>query len=400
MVSSLVLLRCVCVVFLAVLQTNPKVFAAETKGASVTFKVSVADEPRTATIELRKIGDVAYVPINAVIHQFGGGANILSGRAQFDFLGKTAWVRLDGRSVNASRKQFQVRHTVVRDRTDILMALTDIVPFFEDAFGVNVSQEVGISEKPEERIREPKTVVMEDLDLPDKPAEETPLADFDPITRDRPAKPKRIGPINVIVIDAGHGGVDVGCQSAAIVEKDLTLAIARRTARVLQASFEGRVMLTRSQDANPALKARARLANAQKADLLVSIHAGAGFSPFAQGFEIFVPPDARLSAALGKPETEATGASLYAAQSADIAAEAARKLTEATGATNRGIRRARCRLFDEVDMPCILLEVGCLTNHAEASKLAEEGYQMKIAQGLAEGILEYARGLAANGATP
>lgn len=387
------------VVFLVLLYSAHVAVAADGEGASVTFKVSVADEPRTATVELRKVGDVAYVAINAVLHQFGGGVSILPGRAELDFLGRSAWVRLGGTSVNASLNQFQVRHEILGTDGSVLMALADVVPFFKNAFGVDAGQEVGGIVEPRDRIREPETVVMEDLALPDM-AEEPPLADLDSIESDRRTEERRRERVDMIVIDAGHGGTDQGCQSAAIVEKDLTLAIARRMARVLEASFDGRIMLTRSQDLNPSLNARARLANAQKADLLISIHAGAGFAASAQGFEIFVPPDARLDAALGKSDTEAKGARRYAAQSSDIAEVVARQLGQASGATNRRIRTAPCRLFDEADMPCILVEVGCLTNFSEAPKLAEEAYQMKLAQGLADAVLEYAAGVSESGATP
>lgn len=389
---------CVSVVFLILYHSSHAV-TADGAGANVTFKVSVADESRAATVELRKVGDVAYVAINAVLHQFGGGSNILPGRAELDFLGRSAWVRLGGKSVNASLNQFQVRHDIIGADGGVLMALADVVPFFKNAFGVDVRQEVGGSESPRDRIREPETVVMEDLALPDM-AEETPLADLDPIESDPRTERHQRERIDMIVIDAGHGGTDQGCQSAAIVEKDLTLAIARRMARVLQASFEGRIMLTRSQDLNPSVEARARLANAQNADLFISIHAGASFAASAQGFEVFVPPDARLDAALGRSDTEAKGARLYAAESSEIAEVVARKLVEASGAGNRGTRVAPCRLFDEVDMPCIVVEVGCLTNYTEAPKLAEEAYQMKLAQGLADAVLEYAGGGSANGAAP
>jgi N-acetylmuramoyl-L-alanine amidase len=397
--SSVLLFLCTGALLVTVYEGIPEVFAADAEGVNVTFKTSIADEARAASVELRKISDVAYVAINDVLHQFGGGSKILPGRAELDFLGRSAWVRLNGKSVNASLKQFQVRHDILREDADILMALADVVPFFKDAFGVDVSQEVGLIQRPKEEIREPETVVMEDLTFPET-AEAPPLADLDPINMEQGTEHGERRRIEVIVIDAGHGGTDQGCQSAAIVEKDLTLAIARRTARVLQASYDGRVVLTRAQDSNPSLEARARLANAQDGDLIMSIHAGAGFSPSAQGFEIFVPPDARLSAALGEPEPGAKGARMHAAQSGDIAAIVAGKFAEATGATNRGIRVAPCRLFDEVDMASLLVEVGCLTNYAEAPKLAEEAYQMKIAQALADGVLEYAGGLSGNGATP
>lgn len=161
------------------------------------------------------------------------------------------------------------------------------------------------------------------------------------------------------------------------------------------------MVLTRTQDANPTLEVRARLAKAQKADLLISIHAGASISPSGQGFELFVPPPAHLDTGIdASTGPKASGARRYAAQSADIAGVLARELANATGAINRGVRAAPCRLFDAVNFPCIVIEAGSLTNYAEAPKLADEGYQVKLAQGIADGIRACAAGAVRDGGAP
>ncbi|HOF40855.1 MAG TPA: N-acetylmuramoyl-L-alanine amidase [Candidatus Hydrogenedentes bacterium] len=256
----------------------------------------------------------------------------------------------------------------------------------------------------EVRLQEPETVVMEELTLPtprrDVP-EEALLEELPPLS---PAQETPEGPgasITVIAIDAGHGGADFGCINPAILEKDFTLAVARHTARLLENSFGGRVILTRTQDANPSLEVRARLAKAQGAGLLISIHAGASISPSAHGFELFVPPATHLDAGAGAPPgPRASGARRAAAQSTEIAHRLADELARSTGAVNRGVRAAPCRLFEAVDFPCVVVEVGSLTNYAEASKLAEDEYQMKIAQGLADGIRACAAGAVRNGEAP
>ncbi len=377
----------------------PSSQAAEPEGASVSFKTAVADTSRTATVELRRIDDVAYVAVNSIIQQFGGGSSTLPGRIELDFLGRSAWVKLDDKSVNASLKQFQLRHNILRQGPDTLMALSDVVPFFKDAFGVDVSQELAAGERPEVRVREPETVVMEDLTLPDT-REEAPLENLAPAETAQHSPQDRQWSMRTVIIDPGHGGNDVGCQSTAILEKDFTLAVARLTAKALEGSFDGRVVLTRAQDLNPPLEARARLAHAQRADLIISIHAGASMSPSAQGFELFVPPGNRLDTGIGNPVADTTGARKFAEQSAGIAHVLAREIAAATGAENRGVRSAPCRLFDEATAPCILVEFGALTNFTEAPKLADESYQLKLAQGIAEGLRACASGRAADGAGP
>jgi len=166
-VSSVALFVVVAAVFAGALYRAPDVFAAQTAVTSITFKAPVANATREATVEPRTIDGVAYVPVNAVLQQFGGGATVLAERVELDFLGKSAWVRLDNNSVNASLKEFQLSHNILRDNRDILMALADVVSFFEDAFGARVSFEAPAAEKPQESISEPEAVVMEDLSLPD-----------------------------------------------------------------------------------------------------------------------------------------------------------------------------------------------------------------------------------------
>ena len=86
-----------------------------------------------------------------------------------------------------------------------------------------------------------------------------------------------------VVIDPGHGGADLGCVSAGgVAEKDVTLALGRRTAELLRA--EGcRVRLTRERDQAVALYARAETANAESADYVLSLHCNFNASPQARG---------------------------------------------------------------------------------------------------------------------
>ncbi|MGI6459122.1 MAG: N-acetylmuramoyl-L-alanine amidase family protein [Candidatus Hydrogenedentales bacterium] len=254
------------------------------------------------------------------------------------------------------------------------------------------------------QFNEPETVVMEELTLPPPrrvAPEEALLEELPPLSPAQKTPEEPGAGLKVIAIDAGHGGADFGCINPAILEKDFTLAVARHTARLLETSFGGRVILTRTQDANPSLEVRARLAKAQGAGLLISIHAGASISPSAHGFELFVPPTAHLNAGAGAaPGPRAAGARRAAAQSTEIAQALAGELARSTGAVNRGVHAAPCQLFEVINFPCIVLEAGSLTNNTEASKLADDDYQMKIAQGLADGIRAYTSGAVQTGEAP
>jgi N-acetylmuramoyl-L-alanine amidase len=96
-------------------------------------------------------------------------------------------------------------------------------------------------------------------------------------------------PIRTITIDPGHGGEDGGAKGAnGSKEKDLTLSVARRVKAVIEARLGIRVLLTREDDRNVALDDRTALANTNKADLFVSIHANASVRKTVSGASIFV----------------------------------------------------------------------------------------------------------------
>ena len=86
--------------------------------------------------------------------------------------------------------------------------------------------------------------------------------------------------LRTIVIDPGHGGDDAGVVGAAgTKEKDVALAVARRLKSTIETRLGARVLLTRDDDRRVALDDRSALANNNKADLFLSLHANASFRP-------------------------------------------------------------------------------------------------------------------------
>ena len=82
--------------------------------------------------------------------------------------------------------------------------------------------------------------------------------------------------LHTIIVDAGHGGGDVGARGASSLEKDICLAVALKFGEKLEKEFpELKVLYTRKTDVYPALKERADFANANKGDLFISIHVNA-----------------------------------------------------------------------------------------------------------------------------
>jgi N-acetylmuramoyl-L-alanine amidase/uncharacterized protein YycO len=181
----------------------------------------------------------------------------------------------------------------------------------------------------------------------------------------------------IVVIDAGHGGSsDVAGSHAndatganGLLEKDLTLDVARRVARALDGSV--RTILTRDADVNLSLSARAHLAKENQAAAFVSIHFDGWSDSGVDGTSVWVAP-------------EASDASLALAQSI------LSHLLPVTQAPNRGVQRAdfgviRPDRHDARTAAC-LVEAAFLTNPAEARKLEDPGYRQRIAEAIAEGV--------------
>ena len=96
------------------------------------------------------------------------------------------------------------------------------------------------------------------------------------------------GGLRTIVIDPGHGGDDAGAKGAqGTLEKTVTLAIARRVKAALESRLGTRVLLTRDGDQAVGLDQRAALANNNKADLFISLHANASIRQSVAGVEVF-----------------------------------------------------------------------------------------------------------------
>ncbi len=95
------------------------------------------------------------------------------------------------------------------------------------------------------------------------------------------------GTIRTVVIDPGHGGADVGSTgSGGTKEKDYTLQLARRVKATIEGRLGLRVLLTRDSDEDVPLDRRTALANNNKADLFVSLHANASVRPAVRGAQV------------------------------------------------------------------------------------------------------------------
>jgi N-acetylmuramoyl-L-alanine amidase len=213
-----------------------------------------------------------------------------------------------------------------------------------------------------------------------------------------------------IVVDAGHGGWDLGTVGRrGLLEKDLVLEIAQRLGKLLESRLGASVILTRTEDNYIPLDARAGMANQSQADLFVSVHANYSDLPSARGVETYYtnfftssnPKDVEVGGNENGVKTS-TPTILSAAelherieQSRRLAASVQRSLYGTLSAQNpglrdRGVKEASYVVLTGTAMPGILAEVSFVSSPADEQKLRSDGYREQIAEALYKGIARYA----------
>jgi N-acetylmuramoyl-L-alanine amidase len=227
------------------------------------------------------------------------------------------------------------------------------------------------------------------------------------------------------VIDPGHGGTEEGAKGpGGLLEKDVTLALARTVREVLTARGY-RVVTTRDSDASVGHQDRTATANAAKADVFVSLHMNASRSPSAHGTEVYylsLDASDRAAAALAEAENKAeptavpsadTNAALRdldlilwdLAQNQHITASS--RLAEIIqgdfnrllGITTRGVKQAPFRVLIGVNAPAVLVEVVFISNAEEEKRIASEEFRKAVAETLAGSLDNFFR-VAADGVAP
>ncbi len=246
-------------------------------------------------------------------------------------------------------------------------------------------------------------------DFGQKPAEASPPPPPEP---QRSAARSRSGGKPLVVIDAGHGGKDVGAIAVTGgYEKDVTLAIARETARILRASGKVRVRLTRDDDRFIPLGGRVRIARDARADLFISIHADSAPNVAARGASVYtlsaVASDAiaeRLAARENKadiiggvnlgveaPEVGEIMVDLLRRATGNVSVQFAETLQDALEREKVNFRGefhhfAAFAVLKAPDVPSVLLETGYVTNSEDAERLFSSAGQKAVARGVARAI--------------
>jgi N-acetylmuramoyl-L-alanine amidase len=243
---------------------------------------------------------------------------------------------------------------------------------------------------------------------PAVPGAPPPAATPRPTPRSEPAE--ATGP-RTIVIDPGHGGEEAGAQGpSGLLEKDVTLSIARKLRAAISNHLGMQVFLTRDRDLAVSLDERTAIANNYKADLFISIHANASRSHGANGSEVYFlsyqasdEESRRVAQAEGGaalPEAAAPGSDLalilwdmaqaeHLEESSALATRIQEELAGVTGSEGRGIKQAPFRVLVGAGMPAVLVEVAFISHPEEEKLLASESHQGRLATALMRGVARY-----------
>ena len=222
----------------------------------------------------------------------------------------------------------------------------------------------------------------------------------------------------VIVIDAGHGGKDPGAVGSYSHEKNITLAIALKTGAYLEQNISNaKVIYTRKKDVFIGLNERSEIANANKADLFISIHANANPARTVYGSETYVMGHSmdkqNLEVAMKENEvilleenysTKYEGfdpkspesyimftlmQNAFSEQSRDLAARIQSEYKTRVGRHDRGVKQDGFWVLWRTTMPGVLTEVGFISNANEERYLNSAQGQDYIASALYRACRDY-----------
>jgi len=209
-----------------------------------------------------------------------------------------------------------------------------------------------------------------------------------------------------IVIDAGHGGWDMGTVGRqGLLEKDLALEIAQRLGVLLEQRLGLEVIYTRTDDTFIPLGRRAAIANQVGADLFISVHANYSSLSAARGVETYYTSDGPSTQVLAEEEKEVGSAPTLQMAAADLKnkSDASRKLAtsvqqslygslaaKSPGVRNRGVKAASFVVLTGTTMPAILAEVSFVSSPADEHNLQDPFYRQNIAEALYRGVARYA----------
>lgn len=174
------------------------------------------------------------------------------------------------------------------------------------------------------------------------------------------------GAFSTVVIDAGHGGKDIGGSYGKVYEKHLAFDTAKRLDYLLKKKGY-RTRMTRTSDTFISLQKRASIGNSYRNSIFISIHYNYTYKRRVHGIETFY----------------------YSSRSKALAQYVHNATLKSTRAYNRGLKFARYYVIRHARNPALLIEGGFLSNSRECRNCKKGSYRQDIAEGIAKGIGYY-----------
>ena len=218
-----------------------------------------------------------------------------------------------------------------------------------------------------------------------------------------------------VVIDPGHGGHDKGSIGpGGLLEKELVLDVAQRLGKLIEDRLGSEVIYTRDDDKFIPLESRTEMANENKADLFLSIHANSSPFPAVSGIETYYLNFSSTREAMDLASRENAGSQKSIHELGDLiekitkhdkaeeSKEFAGKMQAAlftaaarsnSSARNRGVKKAPFVVLIGATMPSILVEIGFVSNSREEALLRRPDHRQKLAEALYNGLSRYAETL-------
>ena len=168
----------------------------------------------------------------------------------------------------------------------------------------------------------------------------------------------------IIVIDAGHGGYDLGASIDGLTEKSLTEIISNKIQN-MNPNVDVKIYFTRTNDSFIDLIERARIVNSYQPDLAISLHFNYNKNIEANGFEIYVSDNS--------PTSE---------RSRELANQLAADISISTPLKNRGIKGAPFKILKNSDCPSMVVELGFISNENDRKFISSEKGQTEIAKSI------------------
>jgi N-acetylmuramoyl-L-alanine amidase len=206
----------------------------------------------------------------------------------------------------------------------------------------------------------------------------------------RPEYITGLGPVDTVVLDAGHGGHDKGAVCIFGNEKDFALDVCQRARKLLEASGL-KVLMTRSDDTFIPLEQRPTVANVTPHSIFVAIHFNdAMANSNASGFEIFsITPRGEPSTAddiLALHDLRPEPGNVTDVQSLALSESIYHSLLGNIPQVDRGVKHARFAVIRLAQVPAVLIEGGFVSSSTEARQIATPAYRQQLAEAVVTGI--------------